>query len=194
VPLEFINIIDEVDDGKPAERDWRNHNGLTIHRVGYDYVKGINLGETAAEISDHFTGKNPKYPGVARATKGENAYTIMIGKLGQAWQCLPLGDIGHHARRWSYKTIGIAVIGDPRYVDLTHEQYWALVDTCSLVSRVLGTSSDEIHGHDELKGGSSDKNKSCPGRLLDMDQLRYAVRMTMRATAESEAIRANLVP
>lgn len=191
--VEFINIIDEVDDGHPAERDWKNHDGITVHRVGYNYVTGINLGETAAEICHHFTGRNPKYPGVARATRGELPYTIMIGKPGLVWQCLPLGDIGHHARRWSLRTIGVAVIGDPRYVELTHEQYWALVDVCSLLSRVLGTSSNEIQGHDE-RPRSSRHRKACPGRLLDMANLRSEVSMVMRASAETEALRANLVP
>jgi len=192
--LSFINIIDRVSDGKFKQRDWGKHDGLGIHRVGYDHLTKVNLGETAPEICDHFTGKNSQYPEVARATGGENAYTIMIGASGAVWQCLPLGDIGYHARRWSYNCVGIAVIGDPRYVELPHKQYWALVDVCVLLSRVLGTSKEQIRGHDELKGGSKNTKKECPGRLLIMDDLRFEVDAVMRSTAENEAHRVGLVP
>jgi hypothetical protein len=192
--LQIHNVIDEVSDGKIIARDWAEHEGVTVHRVGYNHRYGINLGNTAPEICAHFTGKNSTHPEVARATGGQNAYTIMVGREGIIWQCLPLGDVGHHARAWSSKTIGIAVIGDPRYISPTPEQYWALVDACSLVSRVLGTSSDEIKGHDERKGARGDISKACPGRLLSMDQLRYDTHAAMRAHSEAEAVRLGLVP
>jgi len=190
----FVNIIDEVSDGHKIDRVFDDHEGITIHRVGYNHKYGIDLGETAAEICGHFTGRNAQYPEVAKATGGELAYTIMIGKAGVPWQCLPLSDIGHHARRWSYKTVGVAVIGDPRYVPLTNEQYWSLVDVCSIISRVLGTSSVHVKGHDELPGGMRDKTKECPGKLLSMSQLRHDVWRVMRASAEQEALRVGLSP
>jgi len=194
VPLEFINVISEVDDGYPIDRIWTRHQGITIHRVGYDHLTGIDLGATAVEICAHFTGTNSRYPEVAKATGGQLAYTIMIGKKGEVWQCLPLGDVGHHARRWSSRTIGVAVIGDPRKFEVPHAQYWALVDTCSLIARVLGTSSNQIKGHDERHGARRDRRKRCPGRHLKLSQLRYDVHMVMRHTAELKALHARLVP
>lgn len=176
-------------------RYWYKHQGITVHRVGYDHPSRINLGDNAIDICAHFTGKNNQYPEVAKATGGQLAYTIMIGaKINQTWQCLPLSDTGHHARRWSSNTIGIAAIGDFRFHPPTHEQYWALVDSCAIISRVMGTSSAQVLGHDERPGGRRNKSKECPGKLLDMKQLRHDINMVMRGSAERQAVLAGLVP
>ena len=191
--MSFINVINRVNDGQPIVRDWSKHKGVTVHRVGEDHETGITLGSDAIAICDHFTGRDATYPEVKQTTGGSNPYSIIIGKLGQRWQCLPLSDVGHHARRWSYLTIGVAVIGDPRHEPLTPEQHWALVDTCVILAGMPGSSSRVIRGHDERKGASRDPRKECPGRLLDLAELRREVELLLLDDWRRRAHEAGLV-
>ena len=104
--MHVIDVTKEVDDGKPIERNWRRHRGITVHRGGINRQSGIVLGTNAIDICAHFSGQADRYPEVAKATGGHIPYSLIIGDCGSKWQTLPLGDVGHHARVWSSRTIG----------------------------------------------------------------------------------------
>jgi hypothetical protein len=184
------NVIDRVDDGNPQIRDAEALEGALIHRVGIDDQTGIILGFDAVAICDHFTGHNRAYPEVAQATGGNLAYSIMIGgdrgpdpELdGKIWQCLPLDEIGHHARRFgSAPYLGIACIGDFRKGigrAISGRQRASLIDFLVLICAAYGWDPYRaIKGHGEV-AGTHDGSKSpgepaaCPGDLINMNILR----------------------
>jgi N-acetyl-anhydromuramyl-L-alanine amidase AmpD len=180
--LPIVNVIKEVDDGKPGPRDILQLDTVAVHRVGKDMKFGIDLGDTAVEICAHFTGKVKQYPEVAKATGGQIAYTFMIsgdhgdrGYDGMIWQCLPLSDVGHHAKRFSKRAVGIAVIGDPRVKPCSPKQYNSLIWLCSKIVSAIHQPPGQVRGHMELPNASSDPTKECPGELLPMIEVRRDV-------------------
>lgn len=141
---------------------------------------GHELGDTVLETCDAFCGRVPKWREVARAVGYKNPYISMIGGSapwdGLVCQRLDLADIGSHARRWNKPALGVAVVGDPRYEAASHRQRSSLVELLALLVRGLGLDPFRaIKGHDELKSGSSNPSKECPGRMLPMNPLRADV-------------------
>jgi hypothetical protein len=199
--LEIINVIDLVDDGKPAPRNFDECDTIVVHRCGKDLILGIDLGDTAEEVCAHFTGRNTQYPEVAKATGGQLAYSLMIGgDLGDPrwdgviWQCLAIGDVGYHARRWSKPAVGVALIADPRKKPPSTKQRNALVDLLALLSVGFGFDPFRIiKGHDELPSGSADPNKRCPGPLLPMNPVRADVADIVKDGARQRLHEAGLV-
>jgi hypothetical protein len=181
--LKIEDVIAQVNDGKRSLRDLLKLSLIVVHRCGKDLKFGIDLGDTAPEICAHYTGKDDKYPEVAKATGHEIAYTFMVGgDLGDPafdgviWQCLSLDDVGRHAKKWNTPAIGVSVIADPRVRPCSSKQMQSLIDLLTILSMVIkGEPSSCIKGHMELPGSSSDPNKLCPGPLLPMDVMREDV-------------------
>ncbi len=163
--LRLTNVVTQCDDGKPRERDIAAITTIAVHRVG------VSLGEDAITICQRFIAD----PDVARYTGGQVPYTFIIGndEIGTIWQCLPLSEVGTHARRWSAPAIGVACIGDFRKHRPGDVQMKQLIRLCGYLAYAF--PGIVIKGHDELPGGSSDPNKQCPGKYLDMDELRHNV-------------------
>lgn len=94
-------------------------------------------------------------------------------KHGVMLDVLPLMLNGVHARIYNDESVGVAVLGYwkkdtfTKYDDLAHY-------LMSIAVTVMEYTGDfpTLHGHTELPGGSSDKNKVCPGRGIDMERLR----------------------
>lgn len=173
--LQIYDVISECDDGKPRERDLSAITTLAIHRVGIDKLQNLVLGLDAVAICQRFISD----PEVAKYTGAEVPYTFIIGGEhgdydGLIWQCLPISDVGAHARRWSTPAVGIACVGDFRVDPPSEAQRDSLVALCSVLEDCFGDL--EIRGHDELKGGSSDPNKKCPGDKLHMGALRRDIK------------------
>ncbi len=179
--MKIVNVIAQVDDGNRRVRDWDKIEVFAVHRVGRildrDGKIVSNLGRTAEEICDRFLND----PEVARYTGGEIAYTFMIEEDGTIKQCLPIDDIGQHARRWNTSALGVAVVGDFRYEEPTRAQWTALVDLLTALSAAWALDPRHaVRGHDELPGGSRSAGKRCPGRHIDVDSLRSEVTALMR--------------
>lgn len=156
-----------------------------IHRVGIDKKNGIVLGHTGPEISDAFTGRNPDWPDVAKATNGQNAYTFLIGgdqgdpiHDGRIWQCLTIDEIGWHARSASREFVGIGCIGDFRADSPPSKQWKAAALLASVILEAIG--SDHLSGHGEIAtahGGEKAPGQpyACPGDLWSMSDFRKDV-------------------
>lgn len=174
--MKIVDIVDQVDDGKPRLRDFDKIRCFAVHRVGRLLNRKLavvsNLGRTAEQICDRFLND----PEVAKYTGGEIPYTFIIEEDGTIKQCLPIDDVGQHARRWNTIALGIAVIGDFRHEDPTPSQWVSLVDLLVALCEAWAVDPTEaVRGHSELKGGSIDPEKRCPGGRLDMVRLRDEV-------------------
>lgn len=163
--LHFIDVISQCADGKVAVRDLDGIDTIAVHRVGF------SLGEDAITICRRFIDD----PDVAKYTGGEVPYTFIIGENGTLWQCLPVSEIGAHARRWNAQALGVACIGDFRTYDMPDAQLRQLVKLCAALQYAFPKGL-AVKGHDELPGGSSNPNKRCPGDRLKMDEVRRLVR------------------
>src|SRR5437867_2555205 len=64
-----------------------------------------------------------------------------------------------------------------------------VVEVCAGILLACGLDAAALVGHDELKEGSRDPNKECPGRLLDVAALRDMVAATL---ALSPSVRSDL--
>jgi hypothetical protein len=95
-------------------------------------------------------------------------YPIVIRTNGIVDQCCYLTDITPHAARWNLEGLGIALVGDFRRHPVSIAQKHSLIELCYRFL-AMGIS---LHGHSELKGGTLDVNKSCPGAYLNMDRIR----------------------
>lgn len=197
--MVFENIIELVDDKKPHYRDAWGLNTVGIHRIWFDDWE-LDEEHTPVEICRRFIDD----PDIAKYTRGELAYTIMIDAVGRRWQILELSDIGQHASVWNTPALGIGVIGDFRKRPPTRAQMIALIDLCSDLCPALGIDpmgksshrgleAPSLAGHDELPRGSKDATKRCPGNLLPMDQLRWDVAAMIKATAQQRVLRDGLV-
>ncbi len=164
--LNFTNVISQCDDGKHHTRTpLLDIDTIAVHRIGK------SIGEDAITICRRFIDD----PEVAKYTGGEVPYGWIIGVGGTIWQCLPISEVGAHARRWNKQAIGVACIGDFRKHEMPDVQYGPLIQL--LAALQFGFPRDlEIKGHDELPGASADPRKKCPGDKLPMHGVRGAVK------------------
>jgi hypothetical protein len=193
LPVKIIDISKQVDDGKKRIRDFSAVDTIAVHRVGWilkrDGSLSSKIGDTAEEICEAFTSN----PEVSKYTGGEIAYTLMVERDGTIKQCLPVDEIGAHARRWNKQAIGVACIGDFRHEEMGPDQRSALEDLLTLLC--LSFNLDPlraIRGHDELPGGSANPEKRCPGNRLIMGDLRRSVKALIQERGREELTEAGL--
>ena len=175
--MRIDDITDAVDDGQRGELSLDRVTVLAVHRVGKDFDRAVSLGDTAEEICRAFLdGPAAIYTG------RELPYHFVIEASGRVAQCLPLEEVGRHARRWNAAAIGVACIGDFRACPPEPMQREALVELLAGLCLGLNLIARSVKGHDELAGGSAHPSKRCPGRHLDLAMLRSDVagRMLLR--------------
>lgn len=192
------NIIDLVRDGRDQHRS-SEISGIMIHRVGIDLRQMHVLGFDAISICDAFLGRVDRWRDVAKATGGQNAYTFYVGGNlgsesydGRVWQALPLGEVGHHARRFSRPYIGIGCIGDFREEPPSEAQRLAVIDLCADLCGMLDLDASRVVGHGEILGAHNGSKApgapaACPGDLFDIEQLRHEVSVVMQAKGSHAA-------
>jgi N-acetyl-anhydromuramyl-L-alanine amidase AmpD len=117
------------------------------------------------------------------------AYTFVINKMGHIQQACPLTAITPHAKKWNKITLAVALIGDFRKSQVPQVQYDAAVELVTELCRgLLINDIENVRGHDELPGGSTDDAKRCPGKHLDMRVFRAAVREMIQNRATSRLL------
>lgn len=169
--MKVLTRIAQCADGHERAVDPKRRSAVVVHRTG--------MGSTAEEVSKGFQRAGP----AGDATGHHMPYTIVIGKHGQVEQALHISDYGPHALAWSMPGIGVAVVGDPRVEPLPRLQYEALIEVCSTLAGWLGGAS-VVWGHDELRDATRDPLRECPGRYLDMGQVRRDVQEAARLACE----------
>lgn len=80
-------------------------------------------------------------------------------------------------------TIGICVYGDGDREPWTPEQWRATVELLADLCERHGWVSEQIHGHREapVRLGAKPTTKTCPGRLVDPELVRSAVKLRQAA-------------
>lgn len=187
--MKILDVIDQVDDGKARDLVPSAVDTIVIHRVGKDRVTGADLGDDGVTIAKRFV----EDPAIARYTGAENPYHFYVGKDGTIWQTLRVFDMGAHARRWNKQAVGVAAIGDFRSEAPSLRQFVSLQWLVTMLGWGLTLDPARVlKRHDELPGGSSDPNKECPGKFLDVDLLRTATSSSSYAVMGWDGVGARL--
>lgn len=178
------NVIEELYDGRQRERSLDDVELIAIHRVGVDLKLDLSLGKNGLEVAKQFI-HNPE---VAKYTGGQNPYTFIVDPNGKIWQCLPVAEVGNHARRWSVPGLGVAFYGDFRFEAPTDAQRALGGALCHHLVDRLGLTPRDIHGHTAVPGATSTPGKECPGRRFSLDAFRTEIAMDIgwRAYASPE--------
>ncbi len=157
-----------------------------VEKIDLIVIHRCDIAEDAVQTARVFIDD----PAMKQYTGGMMPYTFYICKNGIIEQALPVGDLTPHARRWNARGLGVALSGDFREDRPTQAQMRALVMFCRMWS---GMGIEQIKGHDELAGGSIDPDKSCPGRFLNMNQLRREVLDCREEHARTELVKTGVV-
>ena len=200
--MEIIDVIDQCQNRRgQRHRELWQIKGIMVHRCGINLVDKVTIGYDPVTIAGAFTGTNPNWPEVRRATGGDMPYSFLIGGDGDRsvspadsmdgiiWQCLPLSSVGPHARGYSRDYISIGLVADPRVRALTRKQYDSLVDLCvHLYHSVADPYPRWIVGHGEVDGAhggtkSPGEKDACPGDMLPMHRLRDDVKSMLKRRA-----------
>ncbi len=90
----------------------------------------------------------------------------------------PLSRSGAHARGFNARSIGVCVIGNGNRHDFGVGQYVALEALVQGLMAVHKIKPDHVIGHREVNdhvGPKYQTRKVCPGRLVDLDELRRSL-------------------
>jgi len=160
--MEFASAMLVVTKGlKYPKRRLSKVSHLVIHRC--------DVGLSAHDA--HLAYRDTRKYEAGWYTGGRFPYHYLIGKDGLVEQCLPTSFIGYAAKGLNECGIHIALIGDFRKHAPTAEQVEALQELCRRLQLGFGRKL-KVRGHTEEPGASVDPNKECPGRYLDVAELR----------------------
>lgn len=139
--------------------------GLVVHTVG---VKGD---ASAASIRKFHVAPKPKGNGWR-----DIGYHFVIRKDGRVEQGRPLDRPGAHLEG-ANDTWGVCITGDGDSEPWTPAQLEAFLDLAERLCREQGWGADRVIGHREgpAKFGAKPTAKRCPGRLVDMADVRAKV-------------------
>lgn len=160
------------------------YRGRPLPKITQVLIHRIEVGATAEETKQFFEKDRPKWSG------GKTPYHFLIQESGRIEQMVRLSQIGPHAKKYNSSSIAIALVGDFRKKEPSKEQMKSLKLLATELMYHL--SIKKLWGHDELKGSSSDPNKKCPGKHIDMDDLRDTVEMLLRAKQRKELTRLSI--
>ncbi len=148
--------------------------GIIVHRIEVSQ-EDSSFGDSPREVERFFV----EHPIGKKATGGDMPYPLIIEADGKITQTLPFNLIAPHAVAANPSTIGLALIGDFREQAPSGPQMKSLLQTCIQLVMAIGIPteklSEHLRGHDEIPGASRDPDKECPGRILDMTDLRRRV-------------------
>lgn len=92
---------------------------------------------------------------------------------GRIYDGRPLNRVGAHVLGWNTQSIGYAFEGHGNFEDFTDEQKTALVmQAAQDYQRFPNLAIERILGHNEFRGAATE----CPGKKVDMDELRGMIR------------------
>ena len=173
--LEIVDKTAEVAkfDKRVTPTKLSQVNLLVVHRIDKE-LEGRQI-NGAADVAEAFS-LHPEYK-----TGLQMPYNFIVRQDGVCEQALAVTDAGMHSLKYNHTSIGLALIGDFRKHPPTEAQLDALQSFCFMwvqncwARGIFLPVSELIKGHDELPSGSVDSGKACPGKHLDMDELREDV-------------------
>jgi len=143
--------------------------GIVLHTVG---VKGDT---TIAAVRKYHVEHNGWR---------DVGYHRLIRKAGLVEVGRALWDFGAHLEG-ANDTLGICIAGDGDSEPWTSAQSIACLNLCVEWCRHFGWGAEHVRGHHEGPAyfGAKPTAKTCPGRLVDMDQIRALVKLGLDAGA-----------
>lgn len=148
---------------------------IVVHRLG-PVISGRSMTD-AVSVGAEFV-RTEKYTAGSYTGAKQPYHFIFKPDTKIVYQALPLTANALHAGKYNRKSIGVAILQDLRWHPLHPEAEetlsWLLAHLCKTVHIITGTMPT-VKGHTELPGASSDPQKQCPGKLLDMHRTRQKV-------------------
>ena len=185
----MIRVIDRVTDEARRRPERQSTDYIFLHRVlwpqGAKEWDTHNLEHDARSVAEYYRLYTPQ-------TVGNKApwcpYHFVIGFEGDIEQCYPKGKKAKHAANLNNSSLGIALLGDFRLEPPTEDQMDSLHELLNFLAGPCGCYYEaRIVGHTMgLTEATGDRDKICPGSLLDLSKLREG----MRSIAALEAIHA----
>lgn len=137
---------------------------IVIHRVGVNDRYGIKWDDDPKAICDKFiTDKD-----VGKYTGFKVPYHFIVNSHGMVGQCIPLSRQGSHAKSHNRNSIAIAAYGDFRTDEPSYVQVLTMRSLVEYLQIRFGVTADNVVGHSDLNGGSTDPLKECPGIYMDL--------------------------
>lgn len=161
--MDIVDVTTECTISWPRKT---RHRHRRPDAVNMQVVHRSHLEPTAEETAARFADR-------ALGTGGKMPYHFMVEDDGTVKQCVPLSRIAPGALGVNKVSVHIAVHGDLRKHAPTSEQLAALQQLCKDLACYIGNTN--VQGHTEIAGGSRDPLKQCPGRHMDMVELRRVV-------------------
>jgi N-acetyl-anhydromuramyl-L-alanine amidase AmpD len=156
-----MTIIDRTELGLTCpRRDLSKITTVLVHR--------IEDAENATDLAQFFRD-HPEYTG------GKMGYHILIQRDGVVEQAVEFARASQGAIVANPYSIQIACVGDLTKYPLTTSQQCSLLDTCVDLCEWIGYDKAQLKGHTEIPGATRDPKKDCPGKMLDMGELRKLV-------------------
>lgn len=95
-------------------------------------------------------------------------YHYVIGRDGLVYKCQPASVISYHASGANAHSLGVCLVGNLDEQQPTPEQMAALMELLQDLIKWYGIKPGHVIGHREVPG----THKSCPGRHIDMQEIR----------------------
>lgn len=141
----------------------RDIHWIVLHRIK---VSHVGYEDSPDGIREFFRS----HPDGKKATGGAYPYHYTIDSTGEIHETEPVEKATPHAAGHNNESIAVAVIGDFRGdVKPTWQQLIAAVYHCAALLEKYPEA--EIVGHSDLRHGSSDPNKECPGSGMPPAQI-----------------------
>lgn len=113
-------------------------------------------------------------------------YHFLVWQDGTVRAGRPLHRMGAHARGYNARSIGIALVGHHDRDELTDAARDELVRLAATLAHTYGVRAENVIGHRETYDRlGKPRAKTCPGRLVDMDDLRARIAAAMPKSASA---------
>lgn len=169
-----IKIIDKTDISmsKKSVLDIRNLKYIVIHRISLSQYTESNKNPICDDdlCSEELV---KRFYNVGLGTGGRTPYHFLIRKNGDIEQMLPISARGTHAKGYNWQSVGVAIAGNSETNEIPDCQFKSLKLVCLILGRI--NNGLIVAGHTDLPGASSDPNKRCPGKYLNIDLLNTVV-------------------
>lgn len=170
IDVIWESLIDKADYKHYPRREIGEIRGVMLHRVGKDYQTGADFGDTAEEICQAFT-EGP----AARYTGHKLPYSFIVEEGGRVAQCLPVTWVGPHALKKSVDWLSVAFIGDFRDSEPSEAQNVSGTILVRGLLGMIGKGIAAIEGHTNVPGATGDPRKQCPGKGLNLHEVKRAI-------------------
>lgn len=159
--LSRVKPIHNIINNLPRSGIWQQRNISVIDDITIHHAASSKTA-TAYDFAEHHI-KNKGWPGIG--------YHFVIDRQGRIYQTNNITDYSYHNGYDNKGAIGICMVGNLDEYPPTEKQYNSTIYICRLLRQVYKIKT--CTGHKEYPGAST----VCPGRYIDMDQIRQTVKL-----------------